>query len=371
MAQQDDVIIIKTVENITTSILDYFLNVVLVTKIEADDLVDGAQFDASGVATYASTSALAETFKTSSKIYKIGRDVFNQKTNLGVNQSNLRRFVVIKKEQGDATFEACLNRVGYKNAYFLLINAEQDSDIESANDWVTGYRKLLFAQTNSADVASSQTDDVASKLKAKKAGRTALYYHKVADEGLAPAMASILASYPVGGKSASYKKPTGITVDVLSDATEGFLASKNVNYYVPYIGGAGNYSTRYLTSDNGVVLSGDEIQQVIEIDRTVLSLQAGLMDALEQDIPYDDNGGTIVYDKINSVYAGLKKEHIFAEDSVDEETGEMNKSYTIKVLPRATVKKNYPDYFKRKMFIAETTVNFAGSGKKVMLTLAY
>ena len=66
-----------------------------------------------------------------------------------------------------------------------------------------------------------------------------------------------------------------------------------------------------------------------------------------------------------------KRERIFAEDSVDEETGEMDKSYTIKVLPRATVKKYYPEYFAQKMFIAETTVNFAGSGKKVMLTLAY
>ena len=118
-------------------------------------------------------------------------------------------------------------------------------------------------------------------------------------------------------------------------------------------------------------MSGDEIQKVIDIDRTILSLQAGLMDALEQDIPYDDNGGTIIFDKINSVYAQLKRERIFAEDSVDEETGEMDKSYTIKVLPRATVKKYYPEYFAQKMFVAETTVNFAGSGKKVMLTLAY
>ena len=88
-------------------------------------------------------------------------------------------------------------------------------------------------------------------------------------------------------------------------------------------------------------------------------------------LPYDDNGGTIIFDKINSVYAQLKREKIFAEDSVDEETGEMDKSYTIKVLPRATVKKYYPEYFAQKMFVAETTVNFAGSGKKVMLTLAY
>ena len=371
MAQQDDVIIIRTVENITTSILDYFLNVALVTEISEDDLIAGQSFSASGIEEYASLNAMAEKFKPESSIYKIGRDVFAQKTNNGINQSNIRRLVVIKKEELDATFEACLSRVGYLNSYFVIINQKTDEDIKSANTWVSQYRKMLFTQVNNGDVLSDSSEDVASTLKAKKAGRCAMYYHGIEGEYLAGAVASILASYPVGGKTASYKKPTGITPDKLGDTKEGYLKGKNVNYFVPYIGGAGDYSTRYLTSDNGVVLSGDEIQKVIDIDRTILSLQAGLMDALEQDIPYDDNGGTIIFDKINSVYAQLKRERIFAEDSVDEETGEMDKSYTIKVLPRATVKKHYPEYFAQKMFIAETTVNFAGSGKKVMLTLAY
>ena len=371
MAQQDDVIIIRTVENITTSILDYFLNVALITEISESDLLAGQTFNPNGMEEYASLSAMAEKFAPESSIYKIGRDVFAQKTNNGVNQSNVRRLVVIRKEELDATFEACLERIGYLNAYYLIINQKTDEDIKSANTWASQYRKILFAQVNGDDVISDSTNDIASALKAQKAGRCAMYYHGIDGEYLAGAVASILASYPIGGKTASFKKPTGITPDKLTDTQEGYLKSKNVNFYVPFIGGAGDYSTRYLTSDNGVVLSGDEIQKVIDIDRTILSLQAGLMDALEQDIPYDDNGGTIIFDKINSVYAQLKRERIFAEDSVDEETGEMDKSYTIKVLPRATVKKYYPEYFAQKMFVAETTVNFAGSGKKVMLTLAY
>ncbi len=371
MAQQDNVIIIKTVENITTSILDYFLNVALVTEIEEVDLVSGQTFSASGLETYASLDAVAEKFVTTSKIYGIARNIFNQKTNMGINQSNLRNLVIIKKSAEDATFEACLNRVGYKNSYFVLVNQKQDTDIISADNWVEGQRKLLFVQTTSEDVASDGTDDIATVLKNKKANRCAMYYHVDDTESLNGAMASILASYPIGGKSASYKKPTGITVDNLTDTEEAYLAGKNVNYYVPFIGGAGDYSTRYLTSDNGVTLGGQEIEKMVAIDRIVLSLQASLMDALEQDIPYDDNGGTIVYGKVNGVFAGLKKEGIFAEDSVDEETGEMIKSYTIKVLTRATVKKNFPEYFAQKMFIVECTVELAGTGKKVMLTLAY
>ena len=63
MAQQDDVIIIRTVENITTSILDYFLNVALVTEISEDDLIAGQSFSASGIEEYASLNAMAEKFK--------------------------------------------------------------------------------------------------------------------------------------------------------------------------------------------------------------------------------------------------------------------------------------------------------------------
>ena len=371
MAQQDDIIIIRTVESITTSILDYFLNVALVTPVEEADLVEGQSFDASGIEIFASLPAVAEKFVTTSQVYKIARDIFNQKSNNGVNQSNLRRFVVLKKELSDVTVEDCLNRLGYKNAYFMMVNQSSDADITSANNWVSGYRKILFAQTDSQDVPSSATNDIATALKMSNAGRTALYYHEDMEESLAGSIASILASYPIGGKTASYKKPTGITVDVLSDTAEGHLEDKNVNFYVPFIGGAGDYSTRYLTSANGVVSNGDEIEKIIAIDRTVLSLQAGLMDALEQDIPYDDNGGTIVYGRINRIFAELKREGIFAEDSTNDETGEVDKSYTIKVLPRATVKANYPDYFKQKMFIAECTINLAGSGKKVMITIAY
>lgn len=371
MAQQDDIIIIKTVENITTSILDYFLNVALVTTIGEGDLLPTKSFSASGKEEYDSYEAVAEKFATTSAVYKIARDVFAQKNNSGINQSNIRRLVVIKKEDGDASFEACLNRVNYKNSFFVIVNPTNDEDILSAYAWTSQYRKLLFVQTNDDDVKADGNEDIASQLVAKNASRCAIYYHKNADESLAGAMASILASYPIGGKGASYRKPTGITVDNLSPTEEANLANKNTNYYVAFIGGAGDYSTRYLTSDNGVTCSGDEIQKIIAVDRTVLSLQAGLMDALEQDVPYDDNGGTIVYNKVNGVFSSLKRENIFAQDSVDEETGEMDYSYTIHVLPRATVKKNYPDYFKQKMFIVETTVNFAGAGKKVSLTLAY
>lgn len=384
MAHQDDIIIIKTEETVTTSILDYFLNIALVTEVDNTDLVSGQTFDASGIETFASLSAVATKFITTSKIYNIARDIFNQKGNFGINQSNLKRLIILKKDLEEATFADTLNRLGYKNAYFIVINQTKDEDITSVNDWIGNQRKMLFAQTTviTADTDENRTDedgnvigpeyDVATVLKNKNSLRTALYYHEYAeDESLAGAVASILASYPVGAKSASFKKPSGITVNEISDNDEEELKEKNVNYYVNYIGGAGDYGTRQLTSDNGVVLGGKEIEEVIAIDRIVLTLQANLMDALEQDLPYDDNGGTILYGKVVKALTQVKNDGLLAEDSVDEETGEVDKSFTVHIPTRATLKREYNEYFKQKMFIIQVVANLAGTAKKVMLTFAY
>lgn len=384
MAHQDDIIIIKTEETVTTSILDYFLNIALVTEVDNTDLVSGQTFDASGIETFASLSAVATKFITTSKIYNIARDIFNQKGNFGINQSNLKRLVILKKDLEEATFADTLNRLGYKNAYFIVINQTKDEDITSVNDWIGNQRKMLFAQTTviTADTDENRTDedgnvigpeyDVATVLKNKNSLRTALYYHEYAeDESLAGAVASILASYPVGAKSASFKKPSGITVNEISDTDEEELKGKNVNYYVNYIGGAGEYGKRQLTSDNGVVLGGKEIEEIIAIDRIVLTLQANLMDALEQDIPYDDNGGTILYGKVVKALTQVKNDGLLAEDSVDEETGEVDKSFTVYIPTRATLKREYDEYFKQKMFVIQVVANLAGTAKKVMLTFAY
>lgn len=388
MAQQDDIIEIKTVETIYTSILDYFLNVALVTPIietheETDaetgeaitiqgDLLPNTEFSEDGYEVYSSLPAVAEKFATTSKIYKIASSVFVQKNNNGVNQSNLRRFIVIEKKDTDLTFEDALNRVGYKNAYFMLVNQTGDADVISTNNWVSGYRKLLFAQTSSDTVFDDGDTDLASTLQNMNASKAVLYYHSDDNESLAGALAAILAGYPIGAKGASYKNPQNITVDVLTDTQEETLTSKYTNFYVPFIGGAGDYpKKRYLTSANGVTSGGAEIEKMIAVDRIVLSLQSSLMDALEQDIPYDDRGGTIVYGRVNKVFATLKNEGVLAEDSVDETTGEVDKSYTIHVIPIATVKREYSDYYARKEFIVQCTLNIAGVAKRIAITIAY
>lgn len=372
MAYQEDIIVIKTQERITTSILDYMLNILMITEILPEDLVSGKTFSPSGYEEYGSIDAVGEKFKVTSTIYKKANNLFAQKYNNGVNQSNMKKLVIVKKDEEDGSYLDCLNRIGYKNCYYTLCNSNADANALSVNDWVSTRRKIQLYDAGDDDIKTAEAkNDIASVLKAKNAGRTGVFYHKVETESLSGALMAILASSPVGTKSASYKTPSGITVDSLTDSEEEALRAKNANFFTYYIASSGDYGTRQLTSDNGVMANGDDIQKVICVDRTVLELQAGLMDAIVQDLPYDDNGGTVIYDAVNSVFSQLKREGVIAQDSIDPETNEIIKGYTINVLTRAETKKHYPEYFAKKSWIVDTTVEFALTGKRIHLILAY
>ena len=372
MAYQEDIIVIKTQERITTSILDYMLNILMITEILPEDLVQGKSFSPNGYEEYGSIDAVGEKFKVTSTIYKKASNLFAQKYNNGVNQSNMKKLVIVKKDEEDKSYLDCLNRIGYKNCYYTLCNSNADANALSVNDWVSNRRKIQLYDAGDDEMKNSEaTNDIASVLKAKNAGRTGVFYHEVETESLSGALMAILASSPVGTKSASYKTPSGITVDNLTDTEEETLRAKNANFFTYYIASSGDYGTRQLTSDNGIMANGDDIQKVICVDRTVLELQAGLMDAIVQDLPYDDNGGTVIYDAVNSVFSQLKREGVIAQDSIDPETNEVIKGYTIYVLTRAETKKYYPEYFAKKSWIVDTTVEFALTGKRVHLTLAY
>ena len=213
-------------------------------------------------------NAIADKYKITSSVYKWANNIFAQKNNNGVNQSTMINLVVGRKISTDATYAEAMNRIGYNNAYFNFPLSVNGADIKSVNDWVSTRRKIQIAQTSDIDVKSQDTTDFASDLKNMSAGRTAVIWHANDSEGIAGALSAILASTPTGSKSFSYKTPTGITVDALTDTEEASLRRKNANFYVAYIGGAGDYGTRYLTSDNGTCANGDEIQKVICVDRT-------------------------------------------------------------------------------------------------------
>lgn len=374
----DNIIIINEREVVNTSIQGYFKNLAIVAHFENSSLKTGKTFDPSGHETYESLSALEEKFPTTHSVYKLAKDVFAQKINIGMNKSQVEKVTVCQILTTDDDVETGLVRIGYADAYhWVLENNATDEDIESFFDYFADKRKLPHAQTSEPEVLTNGQitpeegepyDNIAKKLKDKNA-KAVLYYHALSNESLAGAEASIYCNGVPGRISGVFDKPSGITIDVLTDNQQTNLNINHVNFFTNYIGHAGSYMTRTLTA-GGFMSNGEETQQQEILDRIILNLQSAGMDALEMKIPYDDRGGTILEGKLRAVMKQLQNEQLLAEDSIAED-GTVDKGYTLEVLSRATVKREYASKFAEKCFVVKATAQIALNAKKVEINLVY
>lgn len=365
----DSIIIVNEQELITSSIDGYFRNIALIAEFADGDLVAGKTFPVAGYAEFTTLAGVAEYFPTTHQVYKDAQKILAQKANTGVNKSSLEKLVVVQIKATDTNIESGLTRVGYADAYHWVLVSKDAEDIESASNYFLDKRKILHAQTSDADVLTDTTGNIAETLVDGGLTRTALYYHSIDTESLAGAVASILCNANAGSTAGFYRKPSGITVDVLSDTQKGKLDGNHVNYYTPFIGQAGSYMTRNLTA-NGVMISGQKIQKIIQLDRIILSLQSAGMDALEMDIPYTDFGGGVLGEKLGAVLLQLQNETIIAPDSTDD-NGDVLEGYSSNVLTIAETKRSYPSLYSTQTFKTKAIVTLALSAEKVEIDLAY
>lgn len=369
--QIDDIIIVNEQEIIQTSVDGYFKGMAIVAKFENATLNTGKTFSVSGHEEYTSLDGLKEKFPTTHPVYKLAKNIFTQKINTGVNKSGVEVLSVCQILSTDDNVEAGLTRIGYADAYHWVYCGKEDADIESFNDYFADKRKLPHAQTDSTDILTDEDDNIAQKL-ANKSAKIALYYHATnlaTDESVAGALAAIDCSIVTGKNSGVYQKPTGITADSLTQPQQTKLDLNNVNYYTFYLGQAGKFQTRKMSA-GGFLSNGQEIQKQIILDRLIINLQSAGMDALEMQLPYDDRGGAVLEGKLKAVLKQLQNEGLIAADSLADD-GTLEKGQTLRVLPRATVKREYASLFAQKCFVAQATAEIALTGKKVQINLAY
>jgi len=364
----DNIIIVNETEVITTSIDGFFRNLAIVAEFENAALSDGHVFSTDGYEVYESLGAVAEVFPTTHIVYKYAQDCFTQKTNTGVNKSALEKLAVIQIKSTDSSFEAGLTRIGYSDAYHMVCASSVADDIESFATYCADKRRIPHAQTPDADVLADTAGNVAETLFGASV-KCALYYHADAEQGLHAAMGAIHCFGTPGRIAGFYDKPSGITVDVLTDTQKSKLDGNKVNYYTPYIGQAGSYMTRNLTA-GGYLTNGEKIQKQVILDRIILNLQSAGMDALQMKIPYDDRGGTILEGKLKAVLRQLQNEELIAADSQDDE-GFVTKGQELKVLSRAQTKKDFASLYAAQTFVVQATVYLALNAEKVVINLGY
>lgn len=375
--QIDNIIVVNLQEVITTSIDGYFRNLAIVARFENSTLKPDKTFDTKGFEVYESLQAVAEKFPTTHPVYKTAQDVFAQRLNTGMNKSAVEKVVVCQILETDDSIEGGLTRIGYADAYHWVLAEQSDEDIESFVAYFADKRKMAHVQTSEPEVLTNTQvqpqdedpyDNIAKKLKDANV-KAVLYYHGVVDQSLAGAEASIYCFGVPGRISGVFDKPSGITVDALTDTQKSHLDENHVNYYTPYIGQAGSYMTRNMTA-GGLMSNGNETQEQVILDRIILNLQSAGMDALEMKIPYDDRGGTLLEGKLKAVMTQLQNEELIASDSLADD-GTLQKGQTVKVLSRETVKRQFPSKFAEKCFVVQATAELALNAKKVEINLVY
>lgn len=372
----DNIIIVNEQEVITTSIDGYFKNLAIVGRFENSELANEHIFATSGYETYESLTAVAQVFPTTHPIYKCAKNVFDQKVNTGMNKSAVEQVTVCQVLETDPDINGALVRIGFADAYHWVLANGDHKDIESFMSYFSDKRKIPHAETAEAEVLTNTQvtiedepeDNIAKKLATTKT-KGVLYYHKLAEEFLNGAEASIHCFATPGRISGVFDQPSGITPDTLTDTEKTNLDNNFVNYYTYYIGQAGKYQTRQLTA-GGFMCNGTEIQEQVILDRIILNLQSAGMDALEQKLPYDDRGGTVLEGKLKAVMKQLQNEELIASDSLADD-GTLQKGQTVAVLTRATVKQQFPSKFAEKCFVAKITAEIALNAKKVEIYLVY
>ena len=365
----DNIIVVNEQETITTSIDAYFKNIAILAEFANTDLLNSHEFATSGYEEYTSLAGVAEVFPTTHAVYKIAQVIFAQKTNTGVNKSAVQKVAVLQQKTTDTDAESALTRIGYADAYQFILASTDKADIKSASEYFLDKRKILHCQTSDTDVLSNAAGNVALALKTGKYKRTALWHHSADTKNIGGAVAAIIACATPGKIAAKFNIPTGITVDTFTETQKSNLDTNNVNYYTYFIGQAGKYMTRELTV-NGVLSTGTKVQKQVILDRIILNLQSAGMDALVQQIGFDDRGGAVLEEKLCAVMRQLQKEQLIAEDSTDDDGNKLI-GQSLKVLSIAQIKKDYNSLYATQNFVVSASAVIDVNADAVQINLAY
>lgn len=193
--------------------------------------------------------------------------------------------------------------------YLIYPTGTSTGIILSAAATTQGLVKLLFAQTTSATVPTSATDDIASQLKALGYTRTALFYTTDSTGHFPAGLASIILGYDAGGVQAVNRRVVGATPDDLTDAEIAYLEEKYCNSFT-YI------DNNIAAVQMGVCVDGIDIHATRDTDHLVDILFGRIANTLTVNpkIAINKKGlGLIEADGLSTIQYGLDK-NILDED---------------------------------------------------------
>jgi len=196
--------------------------------------------------------------------------------------------------------------------YGLTLVSRADKDVRRAAQWVESQNRIYVAQSSSADVLTTATDDIASELQDLSLGRTALlWYSDDADPADFAWMTKVLATdLDTETTQWAYKTLANIGVDddEVTITQKLNAEAKNVNFYLT-LGGVG-------ATGQGKMVGGRFIDVTTTVDwltaRTTEALQQALLDYSNRNskIPYTDDGFAVIDSLVEGVLdTGIRAGH--------------------------------------------------------------
>ena len=366
-----NIVVVTTTELLNTSIDSYFRQIALIHEFDDTYLITGQSFSVAGFEEYETIDDVAVKFPSASKVYKWAESAFAQKTGSGVNGSVFEKLIIIQKKSTDTTYLDALNRIAYKDAYWMIPLTDTVAEVQSVDSFISTKYMQLLTQDDSADILNpAVATDIASVLNTAGATRSSVWYHADETDGLVSAIAAIMASSNPGDKSAFYKTPSGITVDTIVSTGLSSLDAKHANYYTKLEGTAGNFNSNNLTF-NGVLVNGDKIQKTYQTDRIILTLQTSLIDALKMDIPYDNRGGAIVEKAVKNVLKGFFTQELIKDQPFENDYGSTVVGYYAKVEKTEDTRTNSPSDYASQTFRVHIEYLLALTAEKIKIYITY
>jgi hypothetical protein len=195
--------------------------------------------------------------------------------------------------------------------YALVTISHTDADIKYTAEWIEARRKIYLTSSDSADILTTSTTDIASYLEGKNYARTAIVYS--ADAAAYPEAAWLGLNLPEdpGSITWKFKEVSGITADNLTSTQKTNASGKNCNTYTE-IGGVDIF-------EEGIVVSGEFIDVIRGVDWIQARIQENVFNLLVNSpkVPYTNDGIQTVANQIDEILKQAVDRTILSEYSID------------------------------------------------------
>jgi len=174
--------------------------------------------------------------------------------------------------------------------FYICIEDRDPDQVYEAAVYIETLHKLFIGQTSEADVKSSASTDVASRLKDGNYFRTGVLWYSVDATTTAEAWAGKVAAADPDLQTTIWalKTLTGITADTLTTTEQGYIKGKNASFYET-VGGVGS-------TWEGKTPDGKWLDNVITVDWLYFRLREDIwrwylsISNRNEKINYDDDG---------------------------------------------------------------------------------